>query len=675
MRKDTPLDTNFVKQVAAGLKLAFTGKVSDAWFGPNTPIASVAPESTTGRAFDYPVGQNLRITPRQGEGTGGITYDNLRALADNHDVTRLAIETKKDQISRQKWNIKYKDGRPDDSKIDEIHAFFRYPDKINTHQQWLRMIIEDLLVIDATAIYPRMNRGGGVYSIDLIDPATINRMIDAGGRTPMVPSPAYQQILKGVPAVDYTVDELFYSNRNPRTNKIYGYSPVEQMIMTINMALRRQASQLEYFTSGTVPDAIMEVPADWTPDNIKQFQLYWDSILSGDTAERRKARFVPSGAKYTATKTELLKDDFDEWLAKIISFAFSISSQALTKTMNRASAEVSVDTAEQEGLWPWLEHLRHLHNHIIEKYLGIEGVSFEWIDEKSIDPLLQAQIDNIYITAGVYDPAYVQHRMGLDIKEVVVATPSPIPTEKIAKSGLIEGKPIDRDRKTVTDAEAELTKTITIELQKVADDMAKAIVDTIGKADEITIPDTNLLPMIMLITEKAGFIFEDGMNEAWDMIDFKPTREMLTVVNDRAIAYAEERGLELAKMSETTKAMLRPVVAQSLKEGHNTQELTKAIKESYAFSKVRAQMIAETEMCTADSAGNHQAYVESGVVKFHKSLLGNNENHGAWDIANAEEGTIPLDKAFVSGHLHPAYHPRCRCVEIAVMENKTKEIE
>jgi hypothetical protein len=40
----------------------------------------------------------------------------------------------------------------------------------------------------------------------------------------------------------------------------------------LSVALRRQLWQLDYFTEGSIPDALIGVPQGWTPDQIKQFQ-------------------------------------------------------------------------------------------------------------------------------------------------------------------------------------------------------------------------------------------------------------------------------------------------------------------------------------------------------------------------------------------------------------------
>jgi phage portal protein BeeE len=103
----------------------------------------------------------------------------------------------------------------------------------------------------------------------VLDGATIKRLIDDWGRTPLVPAPAYQQILKGLPAVYYSADELIYAPRNPRVHKAYGFSPVEQVQMSVNIALRRQIYQLQYYTEGNVPEALIGVPESWNPDQIR----------------------------------------------------------------------------------------------------------------------------------------------------------------------------------------------------------------------------------------------------------------------------------------------------------------------------------------------------------------------------------------------------------------------
>jgi hypothetical protein len=59
-----------------------------------------------------------------------------------------------------------------------------------------------------------------------------------------------------------------------------------------------------------------------------------------------------TAAKVVQTKEPQHKDDFDERLARIICFAFSVPPQWATKVMNRATADNQSAQSEEDGLEP-----------------------------------------------------------------------------------------------------------------------------------------------------------------------------------------------------------------------------------------------------------------------------------------------------------------------------------
>jgi hypothetical protein len=48
-----------------------------------------------------------------------------------------------------------------------------------------------------------------LYSLDIVDGATIKPLIGEDGRAPEPPDPAYQQALHGVPAADFSAGDAF----------------------------------------------------------------------------------------------------------------------------------------------------------------------------------------------------------------------------------------------------------------------------------------------------------------------------------------------------------------------------------------------------------------------------------------------------------------------------------
>ena len=430
----TPVEQSLIQRVIGAARYVLTGVGPNEWFGPGQPLQPVAQDQAVGRAFDYPVNVNIRTQPRD---TEAVTFAQMRNLADSFDLLRLIIETRKDQLCALSWNIKPKEkqlGAPKakDGSVLALEQFFMQPDKEHDWAAWLRMFLEDMLVIDAVTIYPRLTNGGQLYALEMVDGGTIRRISDDTGRTPLPPQPAYQQILKGLPAVDYHRDELLYLPRNVRSNRVYGYSPVEQIIMTVNIALRRQLSQLQYFTEGNIPEAFIGVPTDWNPDQIKMFQEYWDSILEGNQSQKRKAKFIPGGMEIHETRPNPLKDEFDEWLVRVVCFAFSIEPTPFVRQSNRATAQTSRAQSLAEGIIPTMQFVECKMDFILAKWFNRPDLCFKFDQQDEVDKLTQAQIDQIYVTAKIKTPNEVrQQSLNLDpltpeqIEEFKALNPAP----------------------------------------------------------------------------------------------------------------------------------------------------------------------------------------------------------------------------------------------------------
>ena len=418
-------------QVSYGASQGIARGTGADWFGPLNPLSPIAPPDVAGRRFDFPVGYNIVTRPRAYEPIG---FHELRAFADAYDLLRLVIETRKDQMERQRWRIRPRAGKLKRSKaaldadtqtrVIAIEHFFHKPDGATRWKTWLRSLLEDMFVIDAATLYCRRTRSGQLCALQQLDGATIKRVIDDWGRTPlpyrdadgtMVCPPAYQQVLKGLPAVNYSARDIVYRPRNVRAHKVYGYSPVQQVLMTVNIALRRQLWQLDYYTEGSIPDALIGVPTNWTPEQIKQFQDYWDTEFTGDLAKRRRAKFVPgdTAAKVVQTKEPQHKDDFDEWLARIICFAFSVPPQWAVKLMNRATADNQSAQSEEEGLEPTKEWVKDLVDEIIAEEFASPDLELHWLDEDA-DPLdLETKLEG-RVKLGAVTLNEMRDSLGLD---------------------------------------------------------------------------------------------------------------------------------------------------------------------------------------------------------------------------------------------------------------------
>jgi hypothetical protein len=273
---DRPLPPGKIGRVVLGVTTRIASAVN-AFFGPQQPIKPAA-QQTLGRQFDYPAGYNTRITPRGGE---LFAFDELRALADAHTLTRLAIETRKDQMTKQPWSIVPRSKKPTPKDLERAKCPLPRP---RAHARWQRMALEEVRHRRAT-IEPA--HADAARTARIVDGATITRKIEDGFGAADRGVPAGHQG-RGGEQPDHGRPALPAANL--RANRIYGFSPVEQIIFTINMApgaISRRCSH-----TGARARRHREVDPSWTTENIKEFQDYWDGPMT-PTATKRKLKFVP----------------------------------------------------------------------------------------------------------------------------------------------------------------------------------------------------------------------------------------------------------------------------------------------------------------------------------------------------------------------------------------------
>jgi 5-methylcytosine-specific restriction endonuclease McrA len=413
----TDLSELAVRMLTGGGPSGNSRQQGSGWFGPWQPLRPVAPPQVKGREWDFRVGYNLATRTRAYE---GLPFHALKNFA-KYDVVALAIETRKDQMSRLPWSIAARKNASgaaiadvSDADIETITNFFRRPDGRHAWATWLRMLCHEQMETDTAAIYPHRDRGpnfdGGagaeLLALELIDGTTMKPVIDDFGRIAEGPGvAAYQQILHGLPAVDYESTDLLYMPRNPRVGKVYGFSPVEQIFRTIEIAIKRQEFQRDYFTSGNMPEGLVGLPVEWTPDQCAAFIRNWDEMLAGNASARAgRIKFVPGdvGKTYVAFKDPELSGKFDEYLIRHVCYAFSLPPTPFVAQVNRATASSAHDAALEEGLAPMQAWAKEWLDFIISTYWPRIPVEFMWEDDREIDALVQETVITGYVKTGVY---------------------------------------------------------------------------------------------------------------------------------------------------------------------------------------------------------------------------------------------------------------------------------
>lgn len=429
-------------RISQAARYVISGVSENTWMSPLQPLAPMAPKDVKGRLFDFPVGMNLDYRPRARE---RINFQRLRLLAENCGILRTVIERQKDLIEAFEWQIKPREDtpghRPPESKyateVKAFTAFFRKPDMVNDWAQWLNMLLEELFVIDAVSVYRRPTADGQrLWGLELIAGDTITPLVDASGRRPQPPSPAYQQILKGIPASDFSLQELIYYPKSPRANRLYGMPPVQWIIDYVETSILRAKSQLGYFTEGNMVDGFFTGPQEWQIEQIKDWQTYWDDSFSGNIEARRRGQWVPFGSKFEPFRPAPLKDEFDEWLARVICYAYSTSPLPFVKAMNRGNQDSQQEVAEEGGIATYMNYIKRLADKVIVEDLQNDDLEFCWSEDREFDPAIAAEIDDKRVRNGTKTVNEVRDRNGDDpypawADQPIIITPTgPVPLEE-----------------------------------------------------------------------------------------------------------------------------------------------------------------------------------------------------------------------------------------------------
>ncbi len=160
---------------------------------------------------------------------------------------------------------------------------------------------------------------------------------------------------------------------------------------------------------------MVDAPDTWNPDQIAQFQAWFNSVLVGNLANRRGVRFLPGGKRPPyESKKEALTDATDEWLIRVMCFAFGLSPMPFVKMMNRATGQTHAEQQKEEGTLPYASYIADTMNHIIRLKFGRRDVVFRWDEEESTDPLEEAQRFNLYLNNKTMHPDEVRTSLGLE---------------------------------------------------------------------------------------------------------------------------------------------------------------------------------------------------------------------------------------------------------------------
>jgi SPP1 gp7 family putative phage head morphogenesis protein len=384
--------------------LARAGMQNSAQMGPGRPLNPYQGYSQPPRRTDYPVSVNISTQTRAS--WDRISYDTLRAIVKAYDVARICINHKIDELRSMELMFTAADwARGDvDGAIEAARAALAFPDRELPYEDWLSKWMENALKFDAAPLYRRRNMDGEVIGLEVLDGTTVMPYIDEHGRKPEPPGPAYYQVIHGMPWNWYTRDDIDFRMFRPQEDSPFGLAPMESILLTANTDLRFQWHFLQMFTEGSVPAGFLELPPDISsPDQVAEWQDYWNAVVLGDQAKLNELIAVPNGTKLQETRPRTFDKTFPQYLMQRTCAAFGVVPQdvGLIEDVNRANGETQTDIQFRVNTLPWVYWVQATLTRYLQYDLGLP-VKVKLNTGRDVeDRVAEAQAWQIYIESGM----------------------------------------------------------------------------------------------------------------------------------------------------------------------------------------------------------------------------------------------------------------------------------
>ena len=108
-----------------------------------------------------------------------------------------------------------------------------------------------------------------------------------------------------------------------------------------------------------------------------------------------------------------LTDGYDEMHIRKVCFGYGTSPQRLMR-MIRAQSDANQESADEEGLMPWLTWLKGIVNFVIQVMMGYSDYVFEWEQKRDNDIVQQMTADAGYANDGIIKRAEIRENLGVD---------------------------------------------------------------------------------------------------------------------------------------------------------------------------------------------------------------------------------------------------------------------
>jgi len=649
---------------------------------------------------------------------------------------RQCVDTITEEVANTDWDItpkeKYKDNY-NETKLNEIKDFFRFPNKDEDLSVLLKKLMEDILVLDSGVIVKTFdtksyenNKTKYSYSIkkqingqtQLVEEFTETKPLtnkvkllemyavdgasfliepDMHGRL-FTDKPTYFQYNFSYPGgrpMPFWKREVVFFKINPKTNSIYGMSPIQSIINVVESLNNATRFNKKFFEEWAIPAGLMCFEG-MPDDDLKAIKEEWKKEFKSKPWKMAFSSYKIDWQQFTMSNTEMQWLDGMKFYQKLVMAVYHINQSELgyTDELNKHSSQVQSDVFLRKCIKPILNMLKSkFDNEIIQEfYDGDAEVEFTWKTQDLFEEQRKVNNNIIEVKAGIKTINEVRNEMGLD--------PVEWGDEPFNSNPGFGGFIPKEERELTLNQRIELKKKANfitenkeqvLEFDKFLDNYYKDIeTKLLSKLNEVNLNKSikknfselwryfiSLLQTTKELTDKLFNIIKQDFNKGIDTAEkqlnldlgynfdrYNPRVEQLTKEEIDGYTLPDgTRWFGIKGLNRDLTELMHQTITDAIKEGKGNKEIAKDISKVFKdFEGYKAMRITRTESNRILNMGTNNAYIESGL-KGKKQWLAKIDDRTS-DICRELDGQkVELTGFFETKDGKQFYHPpgHCNC--------------
>ena len=399
--------------------------------------------------FGYPRPENLPL---------------IRQTAKNPYVYSI-VKTLCDEVASADWDICVKEGVEETpelkAKREEIINFFINPNgNRESFAQILRAVTKDILELDSGVIVKSFNQAGELVQIfardggsflknpdiygymgnrvDIIEPMD-EELINSYGEEERIHhydlyykhQAAYFQYgwTSASMPIPFGKQEVVYMMQNPRTDSIYGLSPVAILSDILYTLIYGSQYNLDFYMNNNMPEGVMSLlGADQA--TLKATKDRFEGTFrekDENTGFFRRVAYRLPWVNREVTFTPFQLDpktmqiiEQQQWFTKVVWMCFGVTAEEMgfTENSNRAVSESQHAIAQRKAARPIFKTIQyHINQELIPEF-GTTDLEFKFVEYNLDEEMKKYDLYLKKQQLGVVTPEMIAEEEGLDVEKV-----------------------------------------------------------------------------------------------------------------------------------------------------------------------------------------------------------------------------------------------------------------